>query len=203
VGEDDNENGGDKRFRVIDRRYWARTDDDDDEPPRDDQPQTADATSSYVVELERKLAEKEQLLEEVLAAHREGLADLDGARGRFRREAAREAERERRSLLVEFLEVIDNLDRALDVGDEQRDPKTVLAGVDMVRDLFVGKLAAFGVTRLDVLGQRFDPSVHEALAVVPVDDRGRDGQVVGVIRQGYAIGQELLRPAGVAVARKQ
>ena len=138
----------------------------------------------------------------MLAAHQESLSDIEGARDRIRREVSKEAELSRRSLLVEFLDVIDNLDRALEAAETTPDPEALMRGVAMVRDLFVSKLGAFGVTRLEALGHRFDPAIHEAITVVPVEDTEQDGRVVGVIREGYAIGNEVLRPAGVAVARK-
>jgi molecular chaperone GrpE len=73
----------------------------------------------------------------------------------------------------------------------------------MVRDLFISKLADHGVYRLEANGQLFDPAKHEALTVAPLAPGQVDGQIVSVIRQGYSIGQEVLRPAGVAVAQKQ
>jgi molecular chaperone GrpE len=77
----------------------------------------------------------------------------------------------------------------------------LLQGVAMVRDLFVSKLEGLGVARVEALGTRFDPRRHEALTVVPVEDPGSDGEVVSVIREGYRIGDDILRPAAVAVAQ--
>jgi molecular chaperone GrpE len=71
----------------------------------------------------------------------------------------------------------------------------------MVHAQFLSTLAGFGVTRLASIGEPFDPSRHEAAATVPAADADADGTVVGVIKHGYAIGEELLRPATVAVAR--
>jgi molecular chaperone GrpE len=70
-----------------------------------------------------------------------------------------------------------------------------------VRRQFLGKLEGMGVRRIEADGQPFDPALHEAVTAVPVSDADRDGQVVGVIRQGYRINDEVLRPAAVAVAK--
>jgi molecular chaperone GrpE len=70
-----------------------------------------------------------------------------------------------------------------------------------VRDLFRAKLEGFGVTRVPAAGQRFDPSQHEALSLAPVADPAEDGVIVAVVREGYAIGEELLRPASVVVGK--
>jgi molecular chaperone GrpE len=197
-------NGRDKGFKVVDRRFWAREDDGevDDEPSAREIEGAPASFEAQVDDLTRQLADKDLQLREILTAHQESLADLDGARQRIRREVGKEAEHNRRSFLVEFLDVIDNLDRALESAESTRDPDALIQGVSMVRDLFVSKLGTFGVTRLEALGHRFDPARHEAITVVPVDDSNQDGRVVGVIREGYAIGDEVLRPAGVAVARK-
>jgi molecular chaperone GrpE len=71
----------------------------------------------------------------------------------------------------------------------------------MVQRQFLGKLEALGVKRIDVAGAAFDPAVHEAVSTVPAQSPEHEGRVVGVIRHGYTIGADVLRPASVAVAR--
>lgn len=186
----------DKGFAVIDRRHWSQ-----------ESAKEVAATEreverpAYVAELERALAEKERKLREFAAAHQSSVDDFDDARARLRREVAKDVERSRRLLLIEFLDVVDNLDRAIDAAAQTGDPATLLEGVALVRDLFVSKLQGFGVARVEALGQRFDPARHEALSTVPTTDPAIDGRIVGVIREGYAIGDEVLRPAAVAVAQ--
>jgi len=120
----------------------------------------------------------------------------------MRKELARDAERNRREVLVSLLEVLDNLDRAVDAaraaGTVAADP--FLQGVDIVRQQFIAKLEGFGVRRVASEGARFDPLLHEAVSAVPVEDPAEDGRIVGVVRSGYTIGEEVLRPALVAVA---
>jgi molecular chaperone GrpE len=65
---------------------------------------------------------------------------------------------------------------------------------------FLGVLEGLGVTRIDPLGATFDPTRHEAVATAPAPDGVPAGQVVGVIRPGYMMGEDVLRPAMVAVA---
>jgi molecular chaperone GrpE len=123
----------------------------------------------------------------------------------MRKELARDAERNRREVLVGLLEVLDNLDRAVDAarsaGTSPDDP--LFQGVELVRQQFLGKFGGFGVTRIATDGVSFDPALHEAVSVVPVDARDDDGRVVGVVRTGYRIGDEVLRPALVAVAKSR
>jgi molecular chaperone GrpE len=71
----------------------------------------------------------------------------------------------------------------------------------MVLRQFLSKLAALGVTRIDAAGQRFDPALHEAVTAVPAASPEDDGRIVGIVRHGYRIGDDVLRPAAVAVAK--
>jgi molecular chaperone GrpE len=103
-------------------------------------------------------------------------------------------------VIASFLEILDDLDRAL-ASSEASPTEGMRAGVEMVRDQFLAKLAAHGVTRLDTLGKTFDPATHEAVALVDVDDPAAVNTVVTVIRPAYCIDGELLRPAGVSVGR--
>jgi molecular chaperone GrpE len=71
----------------------------------------------------------------------------------------------------------------------------------MVRRQFLAKLEGFGVKRIEANQQPFDPLLHEAISSVPASSPDQDGIVVGTVRSGYRIGDEVLRPAAVAVAK--
>ena len=191
-------NPPDEPLRVIDRRWWARTEGTDTaapEPERDRKP-------SYVEDLERQLADKTAQLQSVAVEHRRALEEFEQAKLRIRREVARDVERSKRAVVAELLEVLDNLDRAINAAREGDAPVDALQrGVELVRDQFLAKLEALGVQRIDALGQVFDTSSHEAISVAPVSDAAQDGRVVAVAKEGYAIGDELLRPASVVVGR--
>jgi molecular chaperone GrpE len=182
--------------RVVDRRWWART--DTDESNQD----TELRKPSYVEQLEQQLAEKTAQLQTLLTDHRRALEEFEQVKARIRRDTAREVERGKRSVVAEFLDVLDNLDRAIAaaVATANGDP-ALLTGVRLVRDQFLGKLQGLGVTRLEVIGQPFDATRHEAISTAPVDDPAQDGKVVAVVKEGYAIGDELLRPASVVVGK--
>jgi molecular chaperone GrpE len=185
-------------IKVVDRRWWARGEGNAAEavePP---------LKPTYVEELEKQIAEKDVLIQSYLSKYREASAGFDEARARLRKEVAKEIERGRRTLLVEFIDVLDNLDRAIAAATEASATDTaLLQGVQMVRQQFLAKLEGFGVRRLDPLGEPFDPTRHEAVSSVPTDIPERDGLVVGVVAAGYVIGDEVLRPAMVAVAKAQ
>ena len=71
----------------------------------------------------------------------------------------------------------------------------------MVRRQFLSKLEGLGVKPIVTNDGRFDPTLHEAISTVPATSPIQDGMIVGVIRPGYRIGDDVLRPAAVAVAR--
>ena len=81
-------------------------------------------------------------------------------------------------------------------------PGSLLQGVRMVRDQFVSKLEGYGVREIEAIGQPFDPAVHEAVSLVPVESSEQEDRVAGVVRRGYRIGDDVLRPAQVAVGRR-
>ena len=182
--------------KVVDRRWWARG--------NDSAAGAADASASnkpsYVEQLEAQLAEKDRQLTETVAKYRQASAEFEESRLRLRREISKDIERARREILADLLDVVDNLDRAIQAaGPSSSSP--LLDGVEMVRRQFLQKLEGLGVTRIDVDGQTFDPTLHEAVTSVPAESPAHDGRIVGIVRQGYRIGTDVLRPASVAVAK--
>ena len=154
---------------------------------------------TYIEELEARLAAKDAELQQILAKYRGASDEFEQARARLRKEVSKDVERGRRQMLVSFLEVLDNLDRALAAAAD-RAGRPFVQGVSLVRQQFLATLEGLGVNRVDPLGQPFDPARHEAVANVPPSDAAPAGHVAGVVRPGYLIGDEVLRPAMVAVA---
>ena len=186
--------------KVVDRRWWVNQ-----EPANTS---TATATPSlkptYVEELEQKLAEKDTQLQDAIARYRGASNEFEESRLRLRREIGKDIERARREVLAELLDVVDNLDRAIEAAKSSSAPDridTLLQGVEMVRQQFLAKLEGFGVKRIESEGQPFNPSLHEAISAVPASTPAQNGTIVGVIRHGYRIGDDVLRPASVAVAK--
>ena len=186
--------------RVVDRRWWARKDREGGDGADDSR------KPSYVEALERQLAEQGAQLQSFSSEHRRALDEFEQAKVRIRRDTAREVERGRRAVLVELLDVVDNLDRALTAGSgammASDSAEQLIRGVELVRDQFLAKLAGFGVSRVTALGEPFDASRHEAVTMTPVTDASQDGTVIAVMKEGYVIGDEILRPASVVVGTR-
>lgn len=180
--------------KVVDRRWWARG-------SGGEAAASEPAKPTYVQDLEQRLAEKTEQLQVIAAQHRRALEEFDEVRARMRRDIARDVAIGRRQILVELLDVLDNLDRALAAARESGESGALLQGVEMVRQQFLMKLDGFGVKPIAALGQPFDPARHEAISTVATLVPEEDDRVAGVIKEGYMIGDELLRPAVVVVAR--
>lgn len=181
--------------KVVDRRWWAR-----------DGAVEADAAPlgkpSYVAELEQRLAEKDRMLQSYVEQYKSAAQEFEDARARTRRDVAREVERGRRAMLVDLLEILDNLDRAIEAAQESATAERLVQGVAMVRQQFTTLLQGHGISEIDALGRPFDPHWHEAVTAVPASRQEDDDRVAGVIRRGYRIGDEVLRPALVAVSKR-
>ena len=182
-------------MKVVDRRWWARGD-------SAETAETPAGKPTYVEELEARLAEKDRVLQDYIQQYKAAAGEFEESRARARRDVAKEVERGKRAILVDLLEVVDNLDRAIESAKEARTVDVLVHGVEMVREQFLQRLEGFGIHPIEPLHQPFDPAQHEAIAVVPATRSEDDEKVLGVIRRGYRIGDEVLRPAQVAVGRE-
>ena len=182
-------------IRVVDKRWWARENGGAGDAPS--------GKPSYVADLERQLADKDKLLQDCTARQQAAATEFERTRDRLRREAAKDVAREVRRVLAGLLDVVDNLDRALAVQPAAADgwEGSVLQGVGLVRDQFLAALERHGVTRFDAAAEPFDPTRHDALSTAPVADAAQDNVVLEVVKPGYLIDGDVLRPASVTVGR--
>jgi molecular chaperone GrpE len=126
-------------------------------------------------------------------------AELQNLRKRTAREIALENRREREKLLGEFMEVVDNLERAL--GSEQSEHNAWYEGMDAIREQMLDLLKRNGVVPFDAAGERFDPGRHEASGKVEMPGLAT-GAIVDVLERGYEREDgTVVRPAKVIVAK--
>ena len=141
-------------------------------------------------------------LTEELAAERERglrmLAEFDNYRRRTKRERALAEQDGKREVLLALLDVMDDFDRALLYVNEGSD--AVANGVRLIHQRLNDVLRSNGVTPFDSEGKPFDPTVHEAIAMID-SDGDESGTVYAEDRRGYFINGELLRPARVTVLK--
>jgi molecular chaperone GrpE len=152
--------------------------------------------------LVRLVKENEELKDRALRA----AAEMEN----LRRRTARDVHDARSYAIANFardmLSVSDNLRRTLDAipadakasGDAGF--KALIEGVDITERAMLSALERHGVRKLDPKGEKFDPNFHQAMFEVPNPDVPA-GTVVEVVQQGYSIGERVLRPAMVGVAK--
>jgi molecular chaperone GrpE len=155
-----------------------------------------------IEELNGLLAKKELQLQQANARADQAHAEIEAVGKRLASASSKELEQRARKLLESFLPVIDDLDRAIAAAKQHVESADVVAGLELVRRSMLTRLGQFGVTHAPALGEKFDPNRHDAIAMVPVTDPAQDGRVIDVMREGYMIGEDTLRPAGVAVGKR-
>lgn len=134
-------------------------------------------------------------------------ADFDNFRKRTRKDLEEAERRGKEDVIREVLPVLDNLERALgasaalsaDAGASE--VKAIMDGLKMVLKLFEDQAGRMGLSKVKAVGERFDPSVHDAIQQVETDEHPA-GTVMQEIVAGYRLGDKLVRPAMVVVARK-
>ncbi len=181
-------------FQVVDRRKFLNLDVIDKAAPVEPKPRYP----SYVEELRGRMEEMEKRF-------REKTEQVDGelarTRARLREDFDRKLELEKGKLVLPFLEVLDNLERAMEAAARADSVEHLLEGVRLTADLFRSKLQSIGVTPVPSLGLPFDPNSAQAVGTIPVTDAARDGVVLEELQTGYAMGDQLVRPAQVRVGR--
>lgn len=127
-------------------------------------------------------------------------ADFDNFRKRSRRELADGERAARGDLLRELLPVFDNLERAGQHAGTSTDVQSMAEGIAMVEKLFLDTLGRVGIERIASLGQAFDPNLHEAIQQMETTEYPA-GSVAAEVLPGYRMGERLVRPAMVVVAK--
>ncbi len=149
------------------------------------------------------------LQEQLSAAQSQAQEYLDGWQ-RARAEFAnykRRVERDREQMqqdavarvVLRYLPVVDDLERALQNRPQEGEGAAWAEGIELVYRKLLAALEADGVKRMEVLGEHFDPNLHEAV-IQEASDEHESGQIIEVLQPGYWIGERVLRPALVKVA---
>ncbi len=178
-----------KKLQVNDRRFWVLDESAEDKAsmPTRKYPSLVEELKARTELAERKLREKIETLDQENEAFRVRLSkDMD-----------RRMEQEKLELFSNFLELIDNLERALKAAHQNPSFEALEEGVLLNLELFLSKLKSLGIEPMELLHQPFDPHEAEAVGVVAVDDPNLDQHVVEIVERGFRRGEQVLRPARV------
>jgi molecular chaperone GrpE len=160
-----------------------------DPPPAEGQP--ADTQPDALEELRR---EKDSLHDRLLRT----AAEFDNYRKRVERERRELADYMKADVLAELLPIVDNFERALQAPSTDADP--LRKGVELIHKQMLDFLRKRGVTPIEALGADFDPNFHQAV-IHETSPSHREGEVIEELQRGYMLGDKLLRPAMVKVAK--
>jgi molecular chaperone GrpE len=147
-----------------------------------------------------ELAAAKRERDEYLELAQRTKADFENYRKRVARETSGALARGKADLARELLPALDNLERALDAGEDASAHEALIKGVAMVRDELHGRLEGAGVEAFDPTGERFDPQQHEALSTKP-EEGTESGIVLETVEKGYRLNGQVLRAAKVVVSR--
>jgi molecular chaperone GrpE len=181
-------------FRVVDRRHfldWAKrpVEGKIEESPR--YPSFVEELLARVKETERRFEERKQQMNH----------EIQRSRERIEADFQRSLEIERQKMLLPFLAILDDLQRALRAANRETNPPSLIEGIEMIAGQFELSLRAQGVEALELLNERYDPNLGQAVGVVQTEDPAMDGIVVEEVVRGFRMGEQLLRPAQVRVAQ--
>jgi molecular chaperone GrpE len=127
-------------------------------------------------------------------------AEFDNYRKRVERDRQSMAESSAAELMRELLPLVDDLERALKADAGTEGAEAYRKGVELIQRQLLEILRRRGVTSIEALGADFDPHIHQAVAYEPAEGR-REGEIIEEFARGYRLGERLLRPAMVKVAK--
>ena len=159
---------------------------------QDPQQEQTDAQNNEPLEELRR--EKDSLQDRLLRT----AAEFDNYRKRVERERRDLADFMKADILTELLPIVDNFERALQTSSSDTD--SLRKGVELIHKQMHDFLRKRGVTPIEALGADFDPNFHQAV-IHETSPLHREGEVIEELQRGYMLGDKLLRPAMVKVAK--
>ena len=182
----------------------------DEQHPSAGDEQNGNGTADQVEQDLDELGEAKRERDEYLELAQRTKADFENYRKRVARETSEALARGKADLARQLLPALDNLERALEAGDDARardsalplreSHEALVKGVAMVRDELHSRLESAGVESFDPTGEKFDPQLHEALSTMPAEGT-ESGVVLETVEKGYRLNGQVLRAAKVVVSR--
>jgi molecular chaperone GrpE len=151
------------------------------------------------LEFHRRARLAEDRLAEVLAAYRQVKTENEDYRDRTTRNIERRYEQRRERLLLKFMDILDNLDRALEAAEQSYAGNPLIEGLILVRTQLLQTLQDEGLERIPALGLVFDPAVAESVGSQPVEEPEHDHIVVKELLRGYRLNGRIARPSRVVI----
>jgi molecular chaperone GrpE len=145
----------------------------------------------------------EDRLAEVLNAYRTLRTENEGYRERITKNLDRRYDQRRERLLLKFIDILDNLDRALEAAEQSYAGEPLIEGLILVRTQLLQTLQDEGLERIPVIGLPYDPNFSEAVEMRQVEDPDHHNLVVKELLRGYRLNGRIARASRVAVGQYQ
>jgi molecular chaperone GrpE len=149
-------------------------------------------------ELDKARAETADYLDQLRRAR----ADYANYKRRCEQERSEVGQAAGAALILKLLPVLDDMERAFKTLPPELSSLTWTDGMFLIYRKLQGALESLGLTLIDLKGAKFDPALHEAVTHEPSPDR-EEGDILGEVQKGYKLGDRVLRPSLVRVAKKQ
>ncbi len=157
-------------------------------------------TTEEIASLKQELEEMRQKSEEYLEGWQRERAEFANFRKRVEKEREQFQQNAAGNIIRRFLEVLDDLERALKSRPQSGEGAVWAEGIELIYRKLLAILEAEGVKPMQAEGQFFDPNLHEAVSHEESSEH-ESGQIIEVVQSGYWLGDRVLRPALVRVAR--
>jgi molecular chaperone GrpE len=129
-------------------------------------------------------------------------ADFENYKKRVGRERAEYIKQANEDLIVELLQVLDDLERAVALVGENSTGEQLTEGIRLIESKFKDILGKTGLQEIEALGKEFDPNYHEAVMTTPAEG-DEDNRIIEELQKGYLLSEKVIRPTKVVVAVKR
>lgn len=159
------------------------------------------AEMSEIDRLAKELADEKLKVEKEKKEYLFLMAEFDNFRKRTLKEKSDIIRNANEQAMKGLLPIVDDFERGLEATKGVNDPQAIREGMEIIYNKFVKFLEQNGVKAMESTGAEFNPDMHEAIAMVPVEDQNLKGKVIDTPTKGYMINDKVLRHAKVAVGQ--
>lgn len=173
----------------------------DDKKVKDDKEEAAKLADVELDQLKAEVAALTQKNKDLEDKYLRSQAEIQNAQRRYSKERANLVKYESQRLGKDILSSVDNLERALQVKADDEASRQLKKGIEMTLEGLVRALKDNGIEEIKADGEKFDPTLHQAVQSVPAENDEQKDHVVQVLQKGYVYKDRTLRPAMVVVAQ--
>ncbi len=173
----------------------------DGQTEKEDIESVASEESDELEALKNALQERQEALEKEKNEYLFLMAEFDNFKKRTMREKAEILKNGAENVLKGLLPIIDDFERGMDAIKGTSDAASVKEGMELIYNKFIKYLNQNGVKEIPTKDVTFDVDIHEAIAMVPVEDESQKGKVIDTVQKGYKLNDKVIRHAKVVVAQ--